>query len=88
MIEIIVALVGCIGSIVAVTITNRSANNKMLSSLEASQRVTDERIDELTREVRMHNDFAIRIPVMEQKIEVLEERVKELQGLHKRRNGD
>lgn len=36
---------------------------------------TDERLDELTREVREHNNFARRVPVLEKQIENLERRV-------------
>lgn len=84
MIEIIVALVGCIGSVIAVVLTNRAANNKMLSSIKTSQAVTDEKIKELTREVRIHNDFANRVPVIEEKMGRVEKQIAELQALHKR----
>ena len=39
----------------------------------------DERITELTREVRMHNDFARRIPVLEQRIETLEKEINKIE---------
>lgn len=43
--------------------------------LEKSQAVTDEKIEELTREVRAHNEFARRVPILETKVEILEKKV-------------
>ena len=73
------------GSLVAVILTNKANNDKMLHQMELqqlnikaelheAQAVTDTKIDELTREVRQHNNFATRIPVLESKIEALEKR--------------
>ena len=53
-------------SLVGVMISNNRANSKMQNDIKTAQAVTDERISELTREVRMHNDFARRIPVIEE----------------------
>lgn len=44
------------------------------AKLERHQAVTDTKIEELTREVRRHNNFAERIPVLETKVEALEHR--------------
>ena len=59
-------------SVVGVVITNNKANNKMLNDNKTNQAVMKERLDELTREVREHNGFAVKIPVIEQKIKALE----------------
>ena len=48
-----------------------------------SQAVMDEKISELTREVRKHNDFAERIPVIETQIRFLNSTVEELKEYHK-----
>ena len=61
------------------------ANNKMHSEMSMAQAVTKEQIKELTREVRAHNDFATRIPLLEQKAESLELRVGALEEYHKQR---
>ena len=53
-------LVGAL-ALIGVIITNNRANNKMQNKMTTAQAVTDERISELTREVRMHNDFARRM---------------------------
>lgn len=70
-------------SLIGVIITNNRANNKMQNSINTAQAVTDERISELTREVRMHNDFARRIPVIQEQIKVVNHRVADLEQYHK-----
>lgn len=51
-----------------------------------SQAVTETKLEELTREVREHNNFAKRMPVVESKIERLADDVEELRGYHKPTN--
>lgn len=70
-------------SLIGVIISNNKSNDKMQSNLKTAQAVTDERISELTREVRMHNDFATRIPVIEEKIDVANHRIHDLEQFHK-----
>lgn len=50
------------------------ADAKIEARLERHQAVTDTKIDELTREVREHNNFARRIPVLEEKVANLEKK--------------
>ena len=73
-------------SLVGVMITNSRANSKMQNDIKTAQAVTDERISELTREVRLHNDFARRIPVIEEQLKVANHRVSDLEELHKPNN--
>ena len=73
-------------SLIGVMITNSRSNSKMQNDIKTAQAVTDERISELTREVRMHNDFARRIPVIEEQIRVANHRVSDLEELHKPNN--
>lgn len=73
-------------SLVGVMITNSRASSKMQNDIKTAQAVTDERISELTREVRMHNDFARRIPVIEEQLKVANHRVADLEELHKPNN--
>ena len=84
--EILIALItgGC--SIVAVILTNRAANEKMLRAMDIKQAVTDERLAELTREVRAHNHFAERMPVVEEQIRVINHRIEDLENYHKPKN--
>jgi TolA-binding protein len=90
-IAITVALIAAGSSIVVgllsfagVVVTNNKSNNKMHAEMKTAQAVTDERINELTREVRSHNNFAQRMPVVEAEIHRINGRIKELEGLHKR----
>lgn len=83
MTEIIIALITAAGSILAVILTNKSANNKMMQSMTTHQAVTDTKIDELTREVRTHNHFAERMPVVEEQIKVINHRIDDLEAYHK-----
>lgn len=81
--EIIIALITGGFSILAVVMTNRSANNKMMQSMSTHQAVTDTKIEELTREVRAHNHFAERMPVVEEQIRVINHRIEGLESYHK-----
>ena len=65
-------------ALIGVIITNNSANNKMQMENKTAQAVTDNKIENLTNEVRKHNRFAERIPVLEEKVKKLEEDVDEL----------
>lgn len=70
-------------SLVGVIITNNSSNKKIEQKLTTSQAVTDCKIDELTREVREHNNFAQRVPVIEEQIKVINHRIHDLENDHK-----
>ena len=70
-------------SLIGVMITNSRSNTKMQQEMKTSQAVTDEKINELTREVRRHNDFAQRIPVLEEKLKVTNHRLSDLEEFHK-----
>lgn len=72
--EIIVALMSGGVTLIGVLIANSRA-----------QAVTETRLDELTREVREHNDFARRVPVLEEKIEVANHRIDDLEEFNKRK---
>lgn len=52
-----------------------------------AQAVTETKLEELTREVREHNNFARRMPVVEEKISVINHRIDDLEGFHKDGNG-
>ena len=48
-----------------------------------SQAVTESKLDELTREVREHNNFARRMPVVEEQIKVINHRIEDLENISK-----
>ena len=65
---VIVALITGGLSVLGGIISNIGSNRKIEDALSTSQAVTDCKIEELTREVREHNNFARRMPVVEQQI--------------------
>lgn len=69
-------------------INNNSQNRKLIADvkteLAVSQAVTDTKIDELTREVRDHNNFAKRMPVVENEIHHIESDIQTLKGYHQK----
>lgn len=77
--SIIVALITGGLSLIGVIITTRNNSKRMEQQLQTAQAVTDTKIDELTREVREHNNFARRMPVMEERIKVANHRIDDLE---------
>ena len=80
---IIVALITGGLSLLGVVLSNRAVYNKTQANLQTAQAVTDTKIEELTREVRAHNGFAQKIPVIEEQIKVANNRIKDLEGVSK-----
>lgn len=80
MIQIIVSLITggltLAGVIITCSVSNNKNMEKVMAEQDKRQAVTDCKIEELTREVRLHNGFAQRIPVLETKVEQLERRDK------------
>lgn len=77
---VVAAAITGILALIGVIVSNIGSNRKIEHSLETSQAVTDYKIDELTREVREHNNFAQRVPVLEEQIKVINHRIKDLEG--------
>ena len=75
---VIVALITGGLSVLGVIISNIGSNRKIEDALSTSQSVTDCKIEELTREVREHNNFARRMPVVEQQIVDIKKDIDEL----------
>lgn len=70
-------------TIITALITGGITLMGVLISNGKAQAVTETRMDELTREVREHNNFAKRMPVVEEKIKVINHRIEDLEGFHK-----
>lgn len=81
--NIIVALITGGLALIGVILSNASSSRKVEASLEKTQAVTDTKIEELTREVREHNGFARRMPVVEEQIKVINHRLEDLEVFHK-----
>jgi hypothetical protein len=80
---ILVALITGGLSLAGVAVTNWAAARKNEAAIRAAQAVTDTKLEELTREVREHNHFARRMPVVEEQIRVANHRIADLENLHK-----
>lgn len=70
-------------SLAGVVITCLATARKNETTMKVSQAVTDTKIEELTREVRLHNGFAQRMPVVEEQIKVINHRIGDLEQYHK-----
>jgi len=66
-------------SLAGVVATCLVTARKNETAMKISQAVTDTRIQELTREVRLHNGFAQRLPVVEEQIKVINHRIADLE---------
>ena len=77
--EIIIAVITGICSVMGVIITSAANSRKLQHQLEISQAVTNTQIKSLTEEVRTHNNFARRMPVVEEQIKVINHRIEDLE---------
>ena len=66
-------------SLAGVVATCLVTARKNETAMKISQAVTDTKIQELTREVRLHNGFAQRLPVVEEQIKVINHRIADLE---------
>lgn len=81
---IMVALITGGMTLLGTIITNRQQASKIDHKLEMQQALTAQKIDELTREVREHNNFARRVPVIEEQVRVANHRISDLEEINKR----
>ena len=81
-VPIIVAIIAGGVSLIGNVISNNSSNNKITNAIEnklaVGQAVTDTKIDNLTSEVRGLKDYAMKVPVIEQRLSACEDDIKEL----------
>lgn len=80
---ILVALITGGMSLAGVVATCLATARKNENAMKISQAVTDTKLDELTREVREHNGFAKRMPVVENQIENIYGILEELKAYHR-----
>lgn len=83
---IISALITGTMALIGVIITSMMTSKKTEQQININQAVMNEKIETLTREVREHNNFAKRMPVVEQQIKVINHRIDDLEGYHKPKN--
>lgn len=79
---ILVAIISGGLSLTGVIITCLLTARKNENALKVAQAITDTKIDELTREVREHNNFARRMPVVEEQIKSITAEIRELKRFH------
>lgn len=65
-------------ALIGVIITTLESNKKIDIKLEKAQAITDCKLEELTREVRNHNNFAEKIPVLEEQIKALDKKIEKM----------
>lgn len=75
MTAIVAAIISGGLALIGVVLTVSASNQKIQVALEKAQAVTDTKLEELTREVRKHNNFAERMPVVEEQIKTINQRL-------------
>lgn len=76
---IIVAIITGSLSLIGVIVSNNRTAQSMDAKLDKQQAITETKLEELTREVRAHNNFAQRVPVLEEQIKVVNHRIADLE---------
>lgn len=77
---IVVAIITGGLSLLGVIITSNRTTREVQTKLDMQQAVTETKLEELTREVREHNNFARRVPVLEEQIKVANHRIADLEN--------
>lgn len=77
--EIIVAIITGVFTFGGVVVTNIVSNRKVQYQLHEQQKITDVKLEQLTEEVKKHNNFATRVPVIEEQIKVINHRIDDLE---------
>lgn len=83
MTDIIVTAITVLGSFAGAALAAWSQGRKAQHQIQTAQAVTDTKLDELTREVREHNNFARRMPVVEEQVKEIKRQVADLKEYHK-----
>ena len=77
--SVLTALITGLLSLAGVMLSNLLSDRRRENALRTAQAVTDTRLEELTREVRQHNNFAQRMPVVEEQIKAIHHRLEDLE---------
>ena len=81
--SIIVAVITGGLALIGVVISNIFAANRTQTQISTAQAITDTKLEELTREVREHNNFAKRVPIIEEQMKVVNHRIGDLEKADK-----
>lgn len=79
---ILVAIITGSLSLLSIIYSSSKSASKVDAKLDKQQAVIEAKLNELTREVREHNNFARRVPVVEEQIKVINHRIEDLEGFH------
>lgn len=71
-------------SLLGVIIASAAGNRRTEQKIQVAQAVTDTKIEELTREVRKHNNFAEKIPIIQEQIKVVNHRLADLEDIERK----
>ena len=71
-------------SLIGVIIASIAGNQRTEQKIQVAQAVTDTKIEELTREVRKHNGFAEKMPVIQEQIKVINHRLADLEDIERK----
>lgn len=77
--SILVAIISGIITLLGTIITVFAGLKTSAQKAAIQQAITDTKLDELTREVRKHNNFAEKLPVIEEQIKVINHRIADLE---------
>lgn len=76
---VLASLITGLLSLAGVMLSNLLSDRRREAAQKIAQAVTDARLEELTREVRLHNNFARRMPVVEEQIKILQRSLEKLE---------
>ena len=82
--SIIVVIISGIVTLLGTVLTVWASSRKTEHQIQVSQAITTTQVQELTREVREHNNFARRMPVVEEQIKVINHRIDDLEEAQKK----
>ena len=77
---VIVAIITGVFSLTGILLSSKATQNKIMAELKTHQAVTDTKLEALTREVREHNNFVCRVPVLEEQMKVVNHRISNLEN--------
>ena len=85
---VVTGALALVGTVITVRVSSNKTNAEINANLRVMQAVTDTKLEELTREVREHNNFAKRMPVVEEQIKVINHRIDDLEHNEKLSRSD
>lgn len=78
-VSVITGILTLLGVCITAWASAKKSRDEVTDKLRLAQAVTDTKLDALTREIRAHNNFARRMPVVEEQIKTIQDRLKELE---------